>query len=257
MVRALYLEAGVADVAAETGDAALLATSITRWDDMVATKTYLTGGNGSRHEGESFGDRFELPPDRAYNETCAAIASFQWSWRLLLATGQARYADLMERILYNGFAASIATDGTAVLLRQPAAAPRGSLREGRPGTPARMVLLRLLPAEHHAPHRLAPALPGHHRRRHPVPAPVHRSPISTPLAGGALGVAVSADFPWSGEVTVRVTSAPAGPCGLALRVPSWSSEPRLLLNGKPAEASRTDRGYLVVHRQWQPGDVLA
>src|SRR4029077_11393172 len=86
VVRALYLDAGVADVAAETGDAGLLQTSVTRWADMVAAKTYLTGGNGSRHEGESFGDHFELPPDRAYNETCASIASFQWSGRLLLAT---------------------------------------------------------------------------------------------------------------------------------------------------------------------------
>ncbi len=110
-VRALYLEAGVVDVAAETGDTALLASSITRWEDMVATKTYLTGGNGSRHSDEAFGDRYELPPDRAYNETCAAIASFQWSWRLLLATGQARYADLMERVLYNAFGAAISTDG--------------------------------------------------------------------------------------------------------------------------------------------------
>ena len=98
-------------MAAETGDRELLAASVTRWDDMVATKTALTGGNGSRHSGEAFGDAFELPPDRAYNETCAAIASFQWSWRLLLATGEARYADLMERLLYNGFGASVSADG--------------------------------------------------------------------------------------------------------------------------------------------------
>ncbi|MDR3036457.1 MAG: glycoside hydrolase family 127 protein, partial [Kitasatospora sp.] len=106
-VRALYLDAGVADVAAETGDAGLLASSITRWDDMVATKTAITGGNGSRHDGEAFGDAYELPPDRAYNETCAAVASFQWSWRLLLATGQSKYADLIERLLYNGLAAAV------------------------------------------------------------------------------------------------------------------------------------------------------
>ena len=111
VVRALYLEAGVTDVATETGDRALLDSSVRRWDDMVAAKTYLTGGNGSRHDDEGFGDRFELPPDRAYNETCAAIASFQWSWRLLLATGDAKYADHMERVLYNGFAAAIATGG--------------------------------------------------------------------------------------------------------------------------------------------------
>ena len=87
-VRALYLEAGVVDLATETGDTELLAGSAVRWEDMVSAKTCLTGSVGSRHSGESFGDRFELPPDRAYNETCASIASFQWSWRLLLATGE-------------------------------------------------------------------------------------------------------------------------------------------------------------------------
>ena len=161
VVRALYLEAGVTDVAAEAGDRELLESSVRRWDDMVAAKTYLTGGNGSRHADEGFGDRFELPPDRAYNETCAAIASFQWCWRLLLATGDATYADHMERVLYNGFGAAIATEGAAVLLRQPAAAPRGPLREGRPRPAPRVVQLRLLPAEHHAPRRIPGALPRH------------------------------------------------------------------------------------------------
>ena len=110
-VRALYLEAGVTDVAVETRDRELLDSSVRRWADMVAAKTYLTGGNGSRHDDEGFGDRFELPPDRAYNETCASIASFHWSWRLLLATGDAKYADHMERVLYNGFAAAISIAG--------------------------------------------------------------------------------------------------------------------------------------------------
>ena len=114
------------DVAAETSDAALLHTSVTRWADMIAAKTYLTGGNGSRHEGESFGDRFELPPDRAYNETCAAIASFQWAWRLLLATGDAGYADhgtgpvQRVRLVHRH-------RRDPVLLRQPAGTPDGSL----------------------------------------------------------------------------------------------------------------------------------
>jgi DUF1680 family protein len=184
VVRALYLEAGVADVAVETGDAGLLGTSLGRWADMVAAKTYLTGGNGSRHEGESFGDRFELPPDRAYNETCAAIASFQWAWRLLLATGDAGYADLMERILYNGFASSTATNGTRFFYVNPLP---GSLREGRSGPAPGVVQLRLLPAQHHAHDGFPPALPGHDQprhgqprhgqprhRRHPLRAPVHR-----------------------------------------------------------------------------------
>ena len=174
VVRALYLESGVADVAIETGDEALLATSVTRWDDMVATKTALTGGNGSRHSGEAFGDAYELPPDRAYNETCAAIASFHWSWRMLLATGHGQYADLMERILYNGFGGSTATDGAAVLLRQPAPAAHRPLRRRRSRPAAGVVLLRLLPAEHHAPGRLARSLPRDHLERRPVRPPADR-----------------------------------------------------------------------------------
>ena len=256
-VRAMYLEAGVVDVAAETGDTALLASSITRWEDMVATKTYLTGGNGSRHSDEAFGDRYELPPDRAYNETCAAIASFQWSWRLLLATGQARYADLMERVLYNAFGASISIDGQRFFYVSPLQRRHDHVEGDDPGRRHEWFscaccppnIMRLLASlQHYLATTDGDAL---------YLQQYTGAQISTPLADGTLGVAVSADFPWSGEVTVRVTQAPAGPCGLAIRVPSWSSEPRLQINGTPAEASRTDRGYLLVHRQWQSGDVLA
>ena len=86
-VRALYLAAGVTDIYAETGDEALLASMLRQWDDLSAAKTYLTGGIGSRHHGEAIGDPYELPPDRAYCETCAAIASIMWNWRMLLVTG--------------------------------------------------------------------------------------------------------------------------------------------------------------------------
>ena len=102
-VRALYLAAGATDLYTETGDDALLASMLRQWDDLASTKTYLTGGVGSRHYDEAFGDSYELPPDRAYCETCAAIASIMWNWRLLLVTGESRFADLLERTLYNGF----------------------------------------------------------------------------------------------------------------------------------------------------------
>jgi hypothetical protein len=176
VVRALYLEAGVTDVAAETGDRELLESSRRRWDDMVAAKTYLTGGNGSRHADEGFGDRFELPQDRAYNETCAAIASFQWCWRLLLATGDAKVRGPHGTRALQRLRVGDRHRGPAVLLRQPAAAPRGPLREGRPRPAPGVVQLRLLPAEHHAPHRIPGALPRHRIRRHAVRPPVHRVP---------------------------------------------------------------------------------
>ncbi|MBV9819322.1 MAG: glycoside hydrolase family 127 protein, partial [Solirubrobacterales bacterium] len=94
-VRALYLAAGVTDLYLETGEDALMDVMMAQWNDMVAGKTYLTGGLGAHHEDEAFGDPYELPPDRCYGETCAAIASIMWNWRLLLATGEGRFADLL------------------------------------------------------------------------------------------------------------------------------------------------------------------
>ena len=253
VVRALYLDAGVADVAAETGDAGLLATSVDRWADMVAAKTYLTGGNGSRHEGESFGDHFELPPDRAYNETCAAIASFQWSWRLLLATGDSRYADLMERILYNGFAGAIATGGTRFFYVNPLQRRVDHFEKDDPGRRREWFSCACCPPNIM---RLIASLQHYLATMAGDTLFVHQF-ASANLVGGDLGVQMDTGYPWSGIVEIQVTIAPSGPAGLALRVPAWSPHQRLLLNGQPVQADATTAGYLLVHRRWQPGDVLS
>ena len=110
-VRALYLAAGVTDLYMETGEAALLDAMHAQWRDMAGRKAYVTGGLGAHHMDEAFGDAYELPPDRCYGETCAAIASVLWNWRMLLVTGEARFADLLERTLYNGVLAGLALDG--------------------------------------------------------------------------------------------------------------------------------------------------
>src|SRR3954447_6297419 len=110
-VRQLYLAAGVTDLHLETGEAALLDVLQSQWQDMVERKMYLTGGLGAHHMDEAFGDPYELPPDRCYGETCAASSPLHWNWRMLLLTGEARFADLFERALYNGFDAGFALDG--------------------------------------------------------------------------------------------------------------------------------------------------
>jgi uncharacterized protein len=251
VVRALYLEAGVMDVAAETGDRALLESSVRRWDDMVAAKTYLTGGNGSRHADEGFGDRFELPPDRAYNETCAAIASIQWSWRLLLATGDAKYADHMERVLYNGFAAAIATEGQRFFYVNPLQRREDHFEKDDPGR--RRVwfscaccppnIMRLLGSlEHYLASEAGDTLYVHQY-------------TGSRLAGAGLDLEVSTDYPWSGAIYLRVLAAPAEACGLALRVPSWSAGARVAINDDPERAGISP-GYHVIHRTWAPGDVV-
>jgi uncharacterized protein len=257
VVRALYLEAGVADVAAETGDTALLATSVARWADMIAAKTYLTGGNGSRHEGESFGDRFELPPDRAYNETCAAIASFQWAWRLLLATGDSRYADHMERVLYNGFAAATATDGTRFFYVNPLQRRADHFEKDDPGRRREWFSCACCPPNIM---RLTASLPHYLATVAGGTLYLHQftgAELAAPLGGGELAVQVGTGYPWSGTIGIKVTSAPPEPAGLALRVPAWSASPHLLLNGQLVRADPASSGYLVLDRQWRPGDVLS
>jgi uncharacterized protein len=255
VVRALYLEAGIADVAAETGDRELLTASVARWTDMVATKTAITGGNGSRHSGEAFGDAFELPPDRAYNETCAAIASFQWSWRLLLATGEARYADLMERILYNGFGASVSADGRKFFYVNPLQRRTDRFENDHPGRRREWFscaccppnIMRLLAS---VQHYLATTA-GDVLYLHQYTA----AQIAARLPAGDLDLAVATEYPWAGKVTITVGAAPAGEAGLALRVPGWSPAAELTLNGEPAQATAAG-GYLTLTRRWQAGDML-
>ena len=138
-VRALYLLAGATDVYTETGRPKLLTSILAQWQDMVSTKCYLTGGLGSRHKDEAFGDAYELPPDRAYCETCAAIASIMWNWRMLLLTGEAVYAELLERTLYNGFLAGVGLDGTSFFYDQPAPV-QGAFDKASTGTTARAAL---------------------------------------------------------------------------------------------------------------------
>lgn len=127
-VRALYLAAAAVDAAVETGDAELLQAAKRQYDATLATRTYLTGGMGSHHQDEAFGEDFELPPDRSYCETCAGIGSVMVAWRLLLETGDLAYGDAIERALYNVVAASPSESGKAFFYsntlhrRTPAAA---------------------------------------------------------------------------------------------------------------------------------------
>ncbi len=252
-VRALYLESGVVDVAVETGDAELLAGSIARWDDMVATKTALTGGNGSRHSGEAFGDAYELPPDRAYNETCAAIASLQWSWRLLLATGESKYADLIERIIYNGFGAAVAADGQRFFYVNPLQRRAGHFEDDDPGRRREWFSCACCPPNIM---RLIASL-GHYAVTVAGDVLYLHQLTGARVAGSGLRLDVTTGYPWSGQVECAVAQAPAGERGIAVRVPAWSGDAAVRVNGEAGLARPDGRGYAVVRRQWRAGDVLS
>jgi DUF1680 family protein len=253
VVRALYLEAGVADVAAENGDRELLQSSIRRWEDMVAAKTYLTGGNGSRHSDEGFGDRFELPPDRAYNETCAAIASFHWSWRLLLATGDARYADHMERVLYNGFAAAVSSDGRRFFYVNPLQRREDHFEKDDPGRRHEWFTCACCPPNIM---RFIASL-GHYMATTSEDTLYLHQFTGSRLSGAGLEVEVATGYPWSGRVDITVLAAAGGERGLSVRVPGWSVSPRFRLNDEAERAVAPARGYLLLRREWRPGDRVS
>jgi DUF1680 family protein len=255
-VRALYLEAGVVDVAVETRDSELLQTSLTRWNDMVASKLYITGGVGSRHKSEGFGDPYELPPDRAYCETCAAIASVHWNWRLLLATGESRFADLLERTIYNGFAASTGLDGTSFFYSNPL-----QVREEHQASDEEESGRRL-------PWYACACCPPNVMRlvaamQHYVATTDHQgglqlhqytdADVELSTTNGARGVSIRTQYPWAGTVEIRVTETTTTPWALSLRVPAWVSNPRLTVNGGAAQTDAAS-GYVRVERMWAAGD---
>ncbi|MFC5834248.1 glycoside hydrolase family 127 protein [Nonomuraea insulae] len=242
-VRQLYLEAGVVDVAVETGDEELLACSVRRWEDLVATKTSITGGHGSRHDGEAFGERYELPPDRAYNESCAAIASIHWNWRLLLATGHGRYADLIERTLYNAFAASTSADGTRFFYVNPLQRRADLFEDAYLGRRRDWFACACCPPNIM---RLVASLGHYVATTDAEGLSVHQYVPGTIRAGG-ITLAVETGYPWDGRVRFTVRDTPGGEWTLKLRVPAWSA---------PGDLAPNADGYAEIRRDWKSGDTF-
>jgi len=251
-VRALYLEAGVTDVAAETHDDELLQSSVRRWNDMVAAKTSLTGGNGSRHADEGFGDRFELPPDRAYNETCAAIAAFHWSWRLLLATGDPKYADHMERVLYNGFGAAISAEGDRFFYVNPLQRREDHFEKDDPGRRREWFTCACCPPNIM---RLLASIQHYLATVNGETLYVQQYAEAW-LRGAGLDIEVATDYPWSGVVTLRVLAAPRAEREVALRIPAWSAVTGVTVNSSSERMVPPRQGYLRLRRRWQRGDTI-
>ena len=120
-VRAMYACCGATDYYLETGDPAYWKTLNRLWDDLAAHQLYVTGGVGARSDGEAFGNAYELPNERAYGESCAAIGNMMWNWRMLSASGDAKFTDVMERALYNGINSGMSLDGKLYCYRNPLA----------------------------------------------------------------------------------------------------------------------------------------
>lgn len=272
-VRANYLYAGAADVYAETGDRSLLAPLVPIWENVVWQKMYLTGGCGALYDGASpdgakeqkqisrvhqaYGRDYQLPNSTAHNETCAAVAFVLWNGRMLQLTGDARYADALERALYNAVLAGVSLDGTSFFytntLRQLDPMPV-ALRWSRTRQP--------FISSFCCPPNLARTIAeagnyAYSRSERGLWVHLYGSNVlETDLDGARLKLIQETDYPWDGQVTVRIDAAPDRELAIRLRIPEWAGGAAVRVNDRPVRGAPEAGRYFEVKRRWSAGDLL-
>ncbi|UJP10010.1 glycoside hydrolase family 127 protein [Microbacterium sp. KUDC0406] len=260
-VRANYLASAATDVAVETGDAELLRALRRQWDRTVDRRTYITGGQGAHHSDEAFGGDWELPPDRAYSETCASIGSIMFSWRLLLASGDTRYADLIERTLFNVVATSPAPDGRSFYYantlhqRTPAQPADRDATSPRASSSLRAAWFDVSCCPPNVARTLA-SLAGYFATADDDGVQLHQyatGSVRTVLSDGTVSAfRVSTGYPEGGRV--RVTVAEDGEWTLTLRVPSWAAGATVRVGEEePTDAAP---GTVSIRRAFRAGDTV-
>lgn len=245
-VRSLYLNCGATDLHMETGEKSLWSALERLWADLVTRKMYVTGGAGARHEGEAFGNPFELPNEKAYAETCAAIANFMWNYRMFLVSGEGRFVDVMELALYNGILPGISINGKEYFYVNPLADRGGHRRQ-------RWFACACCPPN---VARTLTALPGYlyALSSEGIWVNLYASNVSEfEVNGSRIKIEEKTDYPWRGLVEFRISGNAA--FSLFLRKPGWCRRFSLSVNGEAVEAL-LEKGYLVVHREWHEGDTV-
>ncbi|MCC7145688.1 MAG: glycoside hydrolase family 127 protein [Phycisphaeraceae bacterium] len=251
-VRQLYLLCGAVDLYMEKGDQALWAASERLWKDFADRKMYITGGSGVHHRAESFGDAYELPNHNAYCETCATIAAVMLGWRMLLASGQANYADVMERALYNGFLSGVGLDGKSWFYSNRLASEGHDQRSpwfGCACCPPN-VMRMLATIEHYM------------ATTNDQGVQIHLyNPAELDVRGpwGEMKLAMQTRYPWDGSVRLGVKEATGGPIELSLRIPDWCEGAKLRVNGNdvPGDGGAlSDGGHRRIKRVWKGGDEV-
>jgi DUF1680 family protein len=251
-VRAMYACCGATDYYMETGDSAYWQTLDRLWNDTTATKMYVTGGVGSRSDGEAFGDAYELPNFRAYGESCAAIGNMMWNWRMLAVTGDAKFTDVMERALYNGINSGMSLDGTLYCYRNPLAfdpSTGDKIRNTWYDTTCCPPNLE----------RTFGSLPGYFYSTSADGIYAHlydNSELNWHLENGVgLKVTQKTNYPWDGGVEITVAPAEPSDFTFYLRIPGWADHAQVAVNAKDVSGA-TPGQYLPIHRRWSSGDVI-
>jgi DUF1680 family protein len=272
-VRANYLYAGAADLYLETGDASLRPSLDAVWQNVSQKKMYITGGCGALYDGASpdgsdnqqsitrvhqaYGRNYQLPNATAHNETCAAVGSVMWNWRMFLMTGDARYIDVLETALYNAMLAGVSLEGTNYFYTNP-------LRQAEP-PPTRMRWSRTRVAfvtSYCCPPnvlRTIAEVNGYAYSKGDDAVWVNlygSSRLSTKLDGKPLVLKQQTDYPWNGKVRITIDQCPSDEFALKLRIPKWALNAELSVNGASVGVNTAPATYAEVRRRFRPGDFV-
>jgi DUF1680 family protein len=267
-VTAAYLYCGAADVVAETGEQELMAALERIWANMTGRRMYITGGIGALHHGvsergdkvhEAFGRDYQLPNRTAYNETCSNIGNAMWNWRMLALTGDARYADVMETVLYNSMLSAWGLDGKSYFYSNPLARAGRDVPLLSNDTPQRWETHKCYCCPPSVARTVA-KLGGWAYSLSGDGVWVHLyggNTLTTKLAdGSALKLTQTTDYPWDGKVAITIDDAGGGEFAVMLRIPGWAEGASIQVNGKAARAARNPCSYATLRRKWQAGDRI-
>jgi DUF1680 family protein len=275
-VRANYLYAGVADIYTETGNDSLMTVLDKIWHNVVEQKMYITGGCGALYDGvspdgtsyvpdynqkvhQAYGRDFQLPNETAHNESCANIGNILWNWRMLLATGDAKFADIMEQTMYNSLLAGVSLDGKRYFYTNPMRVSRDlpyTLRWSRereeyikfcnccPPNTIRTIAEISNYVYNISDKGLYVNLYGSNRLR-------------TKLSNGfVLAMSQKTDYPWDGKISFLLEESPAVPFSLFLRIPGWAKSATVRVNGRKQDLKIVPGTYAELSRRWTKGDLV-
>lgn len=256
-VRFVYLLSGAAHLARLNHDAELHKTCRRLWDDMVNRQMYITGGIGAQSSGEAFTSEYDLPNDTVYAESCASIGLMMFANRMLQLEGDARYADAMERALYNTVLGGMALDGRHFFYVNPLEVHPRSIPFNHIYDHVKPVRQRWFGCACCPPNiaRILTSLGYYIYTRREDALYVNLYVGNTTQLPDGLTLSISSNYPWHGEVTIAVKTAQPVQQTLALRLPEWCEDPVVLLNGKPC-AGEVKRGYFHISRLWSDSDSV-
>jgi len=281
-VRANYLYAGVADVVAETGDESLLKTLLSLWDSVTGQKMYVTGACGARFDSASpygskdqkaitrthqaYGYSYELPNVTSHSETCANIGNGLWNWRMLQLTGEGRFADVLERVLYNSLLCGISLDGKRFFYTNPMRVLRDQeqlyqLRWSRTRQPyidcfcCPPNVVRTIAEVNSYAYSVSN---GENASDGVVWVNLYgASVLNTRLSNGAkIVLEQETDYPWDGHVRIDIRATEAPKFALMLRIPGWANSAAVMVNGETAGVEARPGEYCEIRRAWSAGDTV-